>query len=252
MIRDFLPYFIYRRLFGDRLKYQDKFLENDNDWIKWSNYYSKFYSDTQTKGIGSKVNKWGYKILNNINFKGKTVLEIGPGNLPHLSYWNGTPNKFIVIDVNDRFFNEIDQKLSKKNIITKKYIIKTNDELEISENNIDIILSFYSLEHLSNLKQYLNFFDLKLKKDGLLVYACPNEGGLAWGLGRYLYTRRRIHKNTNLNYDKIICWEHPNFIDDINMQVKNLDYKLLKNESYPFGKFLPLDLNLVSSFIYKK
>ena len=88
-----------------------------------------------------------------------------------------------------------------------------------------------------------------LKKGGLLIGAIPSEGGLAWGLGRYLTSRRWLIRNTNINPDKIICWEHPNFAEEIldtldgNMGKICLDY-------WPF-KFHSLDLNLILKFIYK-
>ena len=60
----------------------------------------------------------------------------------------------------------------------------------------------------------LKEFNRILKKNGIIVGAIPNEGGMAWGFGRYL-TTRRYTKKFNINYDKIICWEHPNFADFI-------------------------------------
>jgi hypothetical protein len=37
MIRDVLPYFVYKRLFGDRKKYSNnnKIKDKDKDWIFW-------------------------------------------------------------------------------------------------------------------------------------------------------------------------------------------------------------------------
>jgi hypothetical protein len=89
-----------------------------------------------------------------------------------------------------------------------------------------------------------------MKKDGLILGGIPCEGGLAWGLGRYLTTRRYVHKNYGINYDKIICWEHPNFVDFI---IERLDAHLDNQyfNFYPFPWF-PMDFNLVASFIYKK
>jgi hypothetical protein len=44
----------------------------------------------------------------------------------------------------------------------------------------------------------IDFFldDLKriLKTGGKLIFAIPNEGFLAWGLGRYFFTRKYVNK----------------------------------------------------------
>ena len=74
----------------------------------------------------------------------------------------------------------------------------------------------------------LEFFILKLKYDCILVGAIPNEGGFAWGTGRFLSTRRFVHKNSKINYDKIICWEHVNFCDQI---LKKVDQASLNNDT---------------------
>ena len=91
-----------------------------------------------------------------------------------------------------------------------------------------------------------------LNENGLLVVSFPNEGGIAWGMGRYLTTRRFVHKNTQINYDKIICFEHPNYVDNIISSIKASNFKIISRKSYPLGNLMPLDLNLVTSLIIKK
>ena len=227
-----------------------KFTVNDPDWIIWSKFWQEFYDKTQKSGIGAIVNNLGYKILLNIDLSGKKVMEIGPGNLPHIKYWKNLPEEYTAIDVSERSFKYL-KKLDKK-IIIKKYIIKHNKINDIPLNKIDIIMSFYSLEHIHNLADMLKFFYNKLNKNGLLVISIPNEGGLAWGLGRYLTTRRFVNNKTKLNYDKIICFEHPNFINDIISSIKSTNFKIVTKKSYPLGNLMPLDLNLVTSLICKK
>jgi SAM-dependent methyltransferase len=251
MIRNFLPYFIFRRLFGDRRKYQNKFSENDSDWLIWSKFWEEFYETTQQSGVGAVVNNWGYKVLLDVDLSGKTVMEIGPGNLPHIKYWKNLPDKYIAIDTSERHFEHLDKKLDKK-IIVKKYLSKPNEIVSIPEDNIDVIMSFFSIEHIHNLEEILKFFYSKLNENGLLVVSFPNEGGIAWGMGRYLTTRRFVHKNTQINYDKIICFEHPNYIDNIISSIKASNFKIISRKSYPLGNLMPLDLNLVTSLIIKK
>ncbi|MFX1535017.1 MAG: hypothetical protein ACFFDI_12400, partial [Promethearchaeota archaeon] len=74
--------------------------------------------------------------------------------------------------------------------------------------------------------------------------------GIAWGLGRFLTTRRYVHKNYGINYDKIICWEHPNFADFI---IERLDVHFEQQylKLCPLS-WLPMDFNLVASFVFAK
>ena len=89
-----------------------------------------------------------------------------------------------------------------------------------------------------------------LRPGGKIVGAIPAEGGLAWGLGRYLTSRRWLKNNTNINPDKIICWEHPTMADEIlsclsdEMDIQKLSYWPLR---------VPvIDFNLVLKFIFSK
>lgn len=78
----------------------------------------------------------------------------------------------------------------------------------------------------------------------------PAEGGIAWGLGRFLTTRRWFHKNTTIDPDKIICWEHPNFAPQIISELSKY-FTQVKLSFWPL-KIAILDINLTVSFIFKK
>ena len=49
MLKSFLPNFINKRLFGDRLRYGLKIKKSDKDWIKWQKNYELFHFKTQKK-----------------------------------------------------------------------------------------------------------------------------------------------------------------------------------------------------------
>ena len=76
------------------------------------------------------------------------------------------------------------------------------------------------------------------------------RGGLAWGFGRMLTSRRWMKKNTNIDPDKIICWEHPNFVSNIKFHLDNI-FSLQKQNFFPI-KIINGDFNLLFSFIYAK
>jgi hypothetical protein len=98
----------------------------------------------------------------------------------------------------------------------------------------------------------LSEFKRILKKNKKIVGAIPNEGGIAWGLGRYLTSRRFVKNNSNINYDKIICWEHPNFADHIIQSFKKNNLKINYIKMYPFSFIKSIDFNLVTTFILSK
>ncbi len=252
LLGQYLPDSIKNILFGNRGYYGTKVNENDKDWEYWLKIYNDFYTGTQKKGIGNFINNTGYKIIKKIDFDNKSVLEIGPGSLNHLKYLSGKPKEYIIADINESYLEESDSKLQKKNITTKSIYIEDRNKEDISgisNNSIDIILTFYSLEHIYNLKENLLSYKKYLKPGGLIIGTVPCEGGLAWGFGRMLTSRRWMKKNTQIDPDKIICWEHPNFVSKIK-KLLDENFEKVKTSFFPF-KITNGDFNLLFSFIYK-
>ena len=250
-IRGWVPQFASNVLWGNRKQWGLNVNEEDACWKEWQDTYGVFYSANQREGFGKKVNDAGYRVMKSIDLNGKIVLEIGAGDATHLKYMNGEPKEYIIADVMEDMMDIAKDKLKKKSIPFKSVFVKRNEPLPIDDSSIDVIVSFYSLEHLHPLESYLKDMHRVLKPGGILIGAVPAEGGLGWGLGRFLTTRRWIKKNTTLNYDKIICWEHPNFGDTIFNEMDKLFTKV-KLDFWPLT-FLPsLDFNLVLSFKYIK
>ena len=150
---------------------------------------------------------------------------------------------------NENFLIETKTKLDKHSVCCETILtVRNNNLIPIKSNSIDIFISFYSLEHILELDKYLNEVKRIAKPGALFIGAIPAEGGFFYGLGRYLTTRRFAYKKLNINYDKIICWEHPNFADQI---ITKLD-KVFTREKvnfFPFNLFT--DISLVIKFIYK-
>jgi SAM-dependent methyltransferase len=245
----FLPEKISSVLFGNRTKHGLTPILDDPEWQQWQLEYLHFYNSTQKKGIGSYVNDAGYQIIKGIDFSGLSIAEIGPGSLPHRDLWNGLPSKFTGIDINQYFLDVSEQKAGC--LFQGVKIAPHERSLPLPDESIDILLSFYSLEHLNPLGEYLDEYRRVLKPGGKIVGAIPNEGGLAWGLGRYLTSRRWIHANTKLDYDKIICWEHPNFADTI---ISELDKRFVRKDLslYPPMGLLGQNFTLLTRFIYER
>lgn len=250
-IRRIVPYSIYKKIWGDRKKFGLQPEVQDSDWIVWlEKGFTDFYQNTQQHGIGDMVSRMAYPVISRIDFKGKQVLEVGPGIIRHLRYIENKPVKYTICDINKEVIRISQKQLADAGISCETILLgRENDgKLPIADESFDIVISFNSLEHLYPLDNYLIEIKRILKKGGQLIGGIPCEGGLAWGLGRFLTTRRYVHKNYEINYDKIICWEHPNFSDFI---IDKLDTHFERKylRLHPFS-FLPIDFNLVASFIY--
>lgn len=73
---------------------------------------------------------------------------------------------------------------------------------------------------------------------------------MAWGLGRIMTTRRHVKGTLGLDYDKLICWEHPNFCDLIDRELRN-HFEMMFTKNRPFS-WLPMDMSLIRTFICTK
>jgi ubiquinone/menaquinone biosynthesis C-methylase UbiE len=253
MIRKYLPYFIYKRLFGDRKKFYNNFNSKDKEWKKWIKYIVRTYSLRDKTLVDRIIKKASYSILKNkkiINFNNKTILELGPGRLEHLKIWNkDKPNRYDIADVNLSFLKISKSKLLKKKINSKIFVLRDNTLKNISSNEYDYIVTFFSLEHIMNIDFFLDDLKRILKTGGKLIFAIPNEGFLAWGLGRYFFTRKYVNKILKINYDKIICWEHPNYSDKI-INLLNNKFNLIKLYNVP--NFFFEDLTILKKGVFQK
>lgn len=251
-IRHLLPKFIRVPLWGNRERWGLKFQPDDSCWKERLQIQNSVYSTHQRNGIGLVVNDAGYKIMSSIDMNNKIVLEIGAGDIRHIKQWNSKPEDYILADIDTGMMTKA-QKCLEENGVSYRSLLIERDEIGLSldSESVDVVISFYSLEHLYPLKDYLEEISRILKPGGILIGAIPSEGGLAWGIGRYLTTRRWYKKNTSIDPDKIICWEHPNFADFIVREMED-NFSKVDIEFWPF-KWLPiLDVNLVIRFTCKK
>jgi len=101
MLNKRIPYFLYRRLWGDRKKYGLSPYTSDREWLIWQkNAYTDFYQNTQQKGIGNRICNMAYPVISKLDFSELNILEIGPGILRHLTHIRGTPNTYTLCDTN--------------------------------------------------------------------------------------------------------------------------------------------------------
>lgn len=250
MLYKFLPYFLFRPLFGDRKKWGLQTDYQDQDFQKWQNeYYLKFYEDNQKGSIGTIVNHFGFKIMKEVDYTDLTILEVGPGKIDHLQYNTTKPQKYILADINTDFLELSEARLNKSGIENIEKIEVKGHLIPLDDNSVDMLITFHQLEHIYQLEEYVEELKRVLKPNGILIGAVPTEGGMAWGLGRFLTSRRYVKKYMDFDYDKIICWEHPNFVNKIQKELDS-HFERMVSHKKPFP-FMPMDFNLSWSFIYR-
>jgi len=246
-----LPRSLSAPLFGDRCRWGLNIDYNDPMWREWEKTYLAFYESTQKVSIGDKVNHAGYQIMGDVKLAGKKVLEIGPGDIRHLPYWPEPPQEYVIADIQQTMLDRSAEILQKRNIPHRMVLLNREESaLPFANEEFDAVVSFYSFEHIYPLAPFIAEINRVLNNKGFLIGAMPAEGGLAWGGGRLLTSRCWLKKNTGIDPDKLICWEHPNFADHI-LQTLDRYFTRKALHFWPFG--LPLiDINLVIKFIYKK
>lgn len=251
LVRRMVPRPVFAQLWGDRDRWGRTPRTDDPMWDEWLSTYADFYEQNQRVGIGRVVNGAGYRVMRRIDLEGRTVLEVGPGEISHVTWWRGRPRTVHLVDVDEEMACRGSRVLQREGVPHEVCLVERTDSLPFPDGSVDVVVSFFSLEHIHPIQPYLAELHRILVPGGVLVGAIPAEGGLAWGLGRWLTSRRWFLANTAIDPDKVICWEHPNFADTV-----------LGALRYTFGKgkvsrwplpFVPgIDANLVLRFVFRK
>lgn len=251
LIRNWLPHFMRAPLWGDRERWGLSIRPDDPCWREWESTILSFYAENQREGFGVRVNDAGYAVMQSIEIEDKVVLEIGPGDVRHHEHWQGTPKEYLLADIDSSMLETAQKKLTDHGISHHSFLLTRGEPLPFADDSVDVVVSFYSLEHIYPLQPYLDEINRVLRRGGTVIGAIPAEGGLAWGLGRYLTSRRWFRRNTTIDPDKIICWEHPNFADSV---IESLDrtFARRKVSRWPFPWLPLLDANLVIRFTHVK
>jgi SAM-dependent methyltransferase len=251
MLRRWLPRGLNVQLFGDRERFGQKAWDGDQDWARWQAVYPEAYFETQrSRGLFARVNDAGYEILDRYDLTGRRVAEIGPGGGYHLQHFRGRPASFAAVDVCPDFFPTVRERCQEIGLpVTFHPVQAYSPAIPLPSASVDYFLSFYSLEHLHPLEDWLEEIFRVLAPGGTLLGAIPTEGGLAWGVGRWLTSRRALRSRYGLDIRKIVCWEHPNFCDQILDRLSGRGR--LEEWNWPL-RGAPRDLSLVIRFAVQK
>jgi ubiquinone/menaquinone biosynthesis C-methylase UbiE len=223
----------------------------DSTWLEWCDMSGRFYDETQQRGVGRLVNDAGYKVMRRIDLDGRTLLEIGPGSIRHAKYWVGTPQRVHLVDVDQHMAERGASALRRIGVDHTVHVVDAGQRLPLDDSSVDVVVAFYSLEHIYPLVPQLREFARVLTPGGVLIGAIPTEGGLAWGLGRLLTSRRWLRRNTSIDPDKLICWEHPNFADQVLRDLGD-EFEPEHTQVWPIRPIRMIDVNLIISFVHRR
>ena len=246
-----LPQGVARVLFGDRQRHGLVVREDDPDWQRWLTASATFYEVNQRSGIGLRVNDAGYRVMQKVPLEGRRVLEIGAGDIRHHPHWQGRPASYTLFDVSESMLAKGASKLTALGIDAQCVLwTRAAQQWPFEDGAFDVIISFYAFEHMYPFAPVAANLQRLLAPGGAVVGAIPCEGGLAWGLGRFLTSRRWFLRHTDIDPDKIICWEHPNFADSV-LDELAASFGPAQLSWWPLG--IPtIDLNLVVSFVLER
>lgn len=248
----FLPYYFRVPLFGDRKRYGACPFDGDACWEKWCSNYAGVVEMNKSFSVSTSVYESCYKQVARFDLDGLSVLEIGPGDMGYLKHLTSAPAVMDLVDVDASMLCMAREKVARLGIPHREHLLEARSgaRLPMKDGSVDMVLSFFVFEHVYPVQALLDEICRVLKPGGVLLGGIPCEGGVAWGLGRLLTTRRWYRAHSDIDFDKVICWEHPNFADHI----LNTLGKVFEQE---WLRFWPLcvpviDLNLTVSFLYKK
>jgi len=211
-------------------KYEDILKRYPKKRIDLSEEYKRIYKEhyfLNRAGTGffnflsQTMESWMHKKISKI--QGNEILELGAGNLNHIKCENNFSNYDIVEP-----FKDLYEQSSSKSLLRNTY-----NSLDEINQKYDKIFSIATLEHLTNLPKEILLCKGLLKEDGVFQAAVPCEGEFAFKLGWKLTTSIAFRLKYNLDYSKLIKFEHVNSIEEIYTIIEN-NFKIVKFQRSPF------------------
>lgn len=196
---------------------------------KLNKIYKLEYKSNRENKLVSFFESWLHNsILTNKKNSKINTLEIGAGTLNHLAFEKNISNQKYDIIEPKKF-------LLKKNKFKKEINKVYPNYRSVPDNFYDRIISCATLEHLTNLPDFLATSAFKLKKkNSYHSHSVPCEGYFAWNLANKIISGLIFRLRTGCNYNELMKHEHVNNYDEIIKTIKFF-YKNVKIKfSYPF------------------
>jgi ubiquinone/menaquinone biosynthesis C-methylase UbiE len=133
--------------------------------------------------------------------KGKVVLDIASGSGYGTNLLSKTAKKVYGVDISDISIEYAKQNYGASNI---DFRVGDGEKIPLEDNSVDIVVTFETIEHIPDYRQFMNEVSRVLKEDGLLVISTPNDLEFAEGnhfhLHEFEYTELKKLINKHFKY----------------------------------------------------
>jgi len=158
------------------------------------------------------------KVIKYSQRKSGSILDIGCGTGKFLKTMKQSGWKITGVEI-----NETARRIAKNNTCS---VILSQADLFESKQKYDIITLWHSLEHLYDLKKYLNIISTSLNADGIIMVAVPN----------YQSFDAKYYKQDWAAYDTPRHLYHFSFEAMVKL-MKKINFKLIQSKQLPFDPF---------------
>lgn len=213
----------------------------ERDLIIWRSVQHELL-DYLYKGLAGRFQVAGHRLIDRWarRYANGVVLEIGCGHGHHLRYSENSYPLYIGLDIENKFLRTLRERFL-------GMIVVNGDAyaLPFQDNSVDCVLSVYCFEHLRCLPECLAEIRRVLKLEGELLVSLPAEGGLLYGIGRWLTSKRYMERKYRIDYDTIVQWEHWNTCNETVNMIKTQFY-INEIISLPFKWLSTSHLNIIT------
>ncbi len=203
------------------IKQQPPYPQNDYDLDKWfSEIYSEAYNTIDNRSIFFKYgHDFGYLLIRKwLKEKSKiSIADAGCGVGRLLDELN--------LDIFENYYGfDVNQKsltLAKQKYPELNFIRASIDALPLPNSCLDYFVSIYTLELILNLSFACYEIIRVLKNNGELWASIPIEESKLMGIIRKLTSCRTLKKKYNIDFAKIMFFDHLNYANQI---IRTLSY----------------------------
>ena len=167
-------------------------------------YDGAFYT-----GLVGRVMNAGHRLLEKPFGPGEyfdRVIEVGAGTGAHVDFVRHGFGEYLVTDIDQAALDVARQRTNRQGV---SFEVRDATSLGYPDDYFDRLVSVYNLEHLPSPEAVLREWARVVRPGGVLSIAVPTEGGMAWGLGRWMSTRRHFRR-MGVDYDYVVAREHVN------------------------------------------
>lgn len=110
--------------------------------------------------------------------KGKMVLDVASGSGYGSHLMASEAKEVTGVDVDKPAIEYSKQNYKRRNL---QFLVGDGQKIPVKDDSIDVVVSFETIEHIKNYKQFLTEIKRVLKADGTLVISTPNDKEFAEG-----------------------------------------------------------------------